>query len=161
MPAMPVGGGVGFSPDVMPPMPTPPQPMPIPQMPVGMTPMKEVMIDPMRPRFAKGEEVTPGKGMIGTKAGLGSGKFRLPNPGQLTAAARSAAMSPIARFGIPGAIAAGGIALYQIADEMGYIPEMGEVDPVAIGRGAASADKAFLEVVNEARDMARDIGAPV
>tara|TARA_R110002020_G_scaffold103793_1_gene243347 strand:+ start:48 stop:1043 length:996 start_codon:yes stop_codon:yes gene_type:complete len=147
---------------------------------LGNIPMQDVPAAPVpfemdrvpfeRPGFAEGEDVrsgmrsgstgprvqnlTPGKGMIGTKAGLGSGKFRLPNPGTITAAARGAAMSPISKFGIPGAIAAGGIALYQIADETGFVPE-------EIGKGAASLQKSFQDVVSEAVEMAQNIGAPV
>ncbi len=141
-----------------PPLPRAPLPMPVPErMPRERFPM-------MRPGFAEGEEVRSGmrSGATGPRVQNISKQVLRPSlGGTISAAARGAAMSPISKFGIPGAIAAGGIALYQIADEMGYVPEIGKVDPEAIGRGAASVDKAFMEVVNEAVDMARDIGAPI
>ncbi len=141
-----------------PPLPRAPLPMPVPErMPRERFPI-------MRPGFAEGEEVRSGmrSGATGPRVQNISKQVLRPSlGGTISAAARGAAMSPISKFGIPGAIAAGGIALYQIADEMGYVPEIGKVDPEAIGRGAASVDKAFMEVVNEAVDMARDIGAPI
>ena len=134
-----------------PPLPRAPLPMPMPEdMPRERFPM-------MRPGFAEGEEVRSGmrSGATGPRVqNISKQVLRPPLGGTISAAARGAAMSPISKFGIPGAIAAGGIALYQIADETGMVPE-------EIGRGAASVQKGFTEVVNEAVDMARDIGAPV
>ena len=156
---MPVGEGVPFTPPMI-----PSNTMAEPSLPMNFMPQNMPMerFPMMRQRFAEGG---PGSSSIrppSSRADQIARQVLRPSlGGTISAAARGAVASPISKFGIPGAIAAGGIALYQIADEMGYIPEIGEVDPEAIGRGAASVDKAFMEVVNEAVDMARDIGAPI
>ena len=112
----------------------------------------------IRPGFEGGKEVRSGmrSGSTGPRVqNLSNQVLKKPPLGSaISAAARGAAMSPLARFGIPGAIAAGGIALYQIADETGFVPE-------EIGRGAASLQKSFQDVVSEAVQMAQNIGAPV
>mgnify|MGYP003133274037 FL=1 len=152
---MPVGRGVPFAPPMM-----PSNMMAEPSLPMNFTPQNMPMerFPMMRPGFAEGEEVRSGmrSGSTGPRVQNLSNQVlkRPPLGGTVSAAARSAAMSPIARLGLPGAIAAGGIALYQIADETGMVPE-------EIGRGAASLQKSFQEVINEAVDMARDIGAPI
>ena len=149
---MPVGAGVPFAPPMMPSNMMAAPALPMPQtIPTERFPM-------MRPGFAEGEEVRSGmrSGSTGPRVQNLSNQVlkRPPLGGTIAGAATRAVASPISKFGIPGAIAAGGIALYQIADETGMVPE-------EIGRGAASLQKSFQEVVNEAVDMARDIGAPV
>ena len=149
---MPVGGGVPFAPPMMPSNMMAAPALPMPQtIPTERFPM-------IRPGFAEGEEVRSGmrSGSTGPRVqNLSNQVLKRPPLGStISAAARGAAMSPIARFGIPGAIAAGGIALYQIADETGMVPE-------EIGRGAASLQKSFQDVVSEAVEMAQNIGAPV
>lgn len=112
-----------------------------------------------RPGFAEGDEVRSGRrpGTTGPRVQNISNqvlKNRPPVGNIVSGALGRAAMSPVSKFGIPGAIAAGGYALAQIAQETGFVPE-------DIGRGAAKVDKGFQEVVDEAAGIASELGESI
>jgi len=83
------------------------------------------------------------------------GTMATPKPGSLTLPAKTLSrMRGLASLGKPGLIAAGGLGLFEIGRQGGFSPEN-------LGRNAAKVGKFYGDLLDEAADVARELGQPI
>jgi hypothetical protein len=127
--------------------------------------------------YARGDEVASGRrpgttgpnvqrNMPGRMTGVaekvltGSGRppvgtMATPKPSSLTLPAKTLSrMRGLASLGKPGLIAAGGLGLFEIGRQGGFSPEN-------LGRNAAKVGKFYGDLLDEAADVARELGQPI
>ena len=110
---------------------------------------------------AKNLKDIPYQGMIGTKAGLGSGKFTTGQPGQLLAAARGASINDNLRRGTEaavGALGVGAIDATQGFSEEASRRNMMFNSPEQFGKDLAGLKIGFDQVMQIATNKAQEIG---
>jgi len=83
------------------------------------------------------------------------GTMATPKPSSLTLPAKTLSrMRGLASLGKPGLIAAGGLGLFEIGRQGGFSPEN-------LGRNAAKVGKFYGDLLDEAADVARELGQPI
>lgn len=106
----------------------------------------------------------PYQGMIGTKAGLGSGKFRIPNPGRyavpvpgaMSSMARNKMIDDVTRKALGlGAIGAGGYGVVTYPEELGALVAKGQL---SFEEAFEQAKQAIQPSLLETKDAITDIG---
>ena len=110
---------------------------------------------------AKNLKDIPYQGMIGTKAGLGSGKFTTGQPGQLLAAARGASINDNLRRGTEaavGALGVGAIDATQGFSEEASRRNMMFNSPEQFGKDLAGLQVNLEQVIQIASNKAQEIG---
>jgi len=112
-------------------------------------------------RGAKNLKDIPYQGMIGTKAGLGSGKFTVGQPGQLLAAGRGASLNDSLRRGTEaavGALGVGAIDATQGFSEEASRRNMMFNSPEQFGKDLAGLQVNLEQVIQIASNKAQEIG---
>jgi len=110
---------------------------------------------------AKNLKDIPYQGMIGTKAGLGSGKFTVGQPGQLVAGARGASINDSLRRGTEaavGALGVGAIDATQGFSEDASRKNMMFNSPEQFGKDLAGLKIGLDQVIQIASNKAQEIG---
>ena len=115
------------------------------------------MTDPISSRGINLGDI-PYQGMIGTKAGLGSGKFAAPKPGPMASMARNAMIDDVTRKALGlGAIGAGGYGIATYPEELGALVAKGQLTfEDALEKAKETLIQASSELVG-GRDMAFEL----